>query len=78
MEKCTTSYSANKAWHRPRWAKKFEARGVKDGIKILGDATIALKSQRCIHEGGLWDDDWDCEMDDDDEEKVRHLEGARA
>ena len=44
MEKCATSYSANKAWHRPRWAKKFEARGVKDGIKILGDAAIALRA----------------------------------
>ena len=44
----------------------------------MGDATIALKSQLCIHKGRLWGDDWDCEIDDDDEEKVRHLEDARA
>ena len=36
------------------------------------------KGRLRIHKGGLRDDDWDCEIDDDDEEKVRHLEGARA
>ena len=73
MEKCATSYSANKAWHRPRWAKKFEARGVKDGW-----CHHCTKGRLRIHKGGLRGDDWDCEIDDDDEEKVRHLEGARA
>ena len=55
-----------------------ELRNFRQGVSRMGDATIALKSQLCIHKGRLWGDDWDCEIDDDDEEKVRHLEGARA
>ena len=43
-----------------------------------GTIVHCTKGRLRIDKGGLRDDDWDCEIDDDDEEKVRHLEGARA